>query len=133
MAEITITDLRQRHIEDWLAARRDVRAGKANLTPQGFSTALVGFATTLAKKQIEGEEFRAALDSFVRGLLAMQEQREALSAYEENGVRVRAAARCGWFDELDEGAVGDLQPWEVDQLSDAVTDAFNEAVTVPKN
>jgi len=133
MAEITIKDLRQRHIEAFLKARRDIAAGRAGLTPEGYSDALVGFAGQLIKQQVEGEQFTATLGKFVEGLLAMQERQRALTAIEEAGVRVRAAARCGWFDGLDEDDVGDMHGWEVDQLSDAVAERFNEAMTVPKN
>jgi len=133
MAEITIKDLKQRHIEDFLRARRDIQVGRAELNQQSYSDALVGFAAALIKKKVEGDEFRDALAKFVEGLLAMGEREQALTIIEEAGVRVRAAARCEWFDDLDEDDVGDLPAWEVDQLSDTVADAFNEAMTVPKN
>lgn len=133
MADITIKDLKQRHIEDFLRARRDIQIGQSDLGPKDYSDALVGFAAALVKKKVEGDAFREALGKFVEGLLAMQERRAGLTAIEESGVRVRAAARCGWFEELTEDGVGDLAGWEVDQLSDAVAERFNEAMTVPKS
>lgn len=133
--DITITDLRQRHIEEFLRARRDIRAGIADLTPGEYADVLVGFAQSLAKKKITGEEYAATLTQYVNGLVAMQEQHSGeITVTEEDGIRVRAAARCGWFgDGLDEDGVDDLYGWQVDELSDKVTEAFNEALTVPKN
>lgn len=132
--DITITDLRQRHIEDWLKARRDIRAGIADLTSGEYADTMVGFAQSLVKKKITGDEYAVTLEKFVNGLLALREARGEITVTEEDGIRVRAAARCGWFgDELDEDGVSDLYAWQVDELADKVTETFNEALAVPKN
>jgi len=132
MPEITIKDLRQRHIEDFLRERRNIANDSAGLDADKFAAALVAFAREAAKS-LDGTDFASAMSEYVRGLTAIHEQRDTLTAIEEDGVRVRAAARCGWFDGLDEGDVPGLEPWRVDQLSTEIAERFNEARTAPKN
>jgi len=134
MAEITIKDLKQRHIEEFLAARRAIRNDRMRLTPKDFGEVLATFAVTLAKKELKPEQYATALDRYVQGLGLLAQQREELSGPEEDGLRVRAAARCGWFgNDMTEDGVGDLAAWEVDALSNAVTETFNAAYEIPKN
>lgn len=133
MPDITIKDLKQRHIEEFLKARRDILNQSAGLDADGFATSLAGFAVQLAKKGLESEQYDTALAEFVRGLGAVQERAQDVTNAEEDGLRVRAAARCGWFDDLEEEGVGDLEPWRVDQLSDEIATRFNDAMTVPEN
>jgi len=133
MADITIGNLTQRQLEDFLQAERDVEAGRSGMGPQQFSEALAGFATALLKEEMDPQQYNIALGKFVEGLALFGQRRDDLKQIERDGARVRAAARCGWFDDLDEEAVNDMAPWEVDQLGTAVLDRCNEAVTVPKN
>lgn len=133
MAEITIEDLRQRHIEAFLEARRAIKEGIANLNTEAYAVALLGFATELAKQKLDSEKYRASLAEFASGLVALDERRGDITQAEQDGVNVRAAARCGWFDDLDEDDVGDLEPWRVDQLSTEIIGRFNDAMTVPEN
>ena len=50
------------------------------------------------------------------------------------GVSVRAAIRAGWFgDDADPDDVGDMMPRDVQELSEQVWAAFEEATTVAPN
>lgn len=133
MPEITIKDLRQRHIEAFLRARREIRNGWNDIGADELATTLVGFATELGKAKLEADKYRAVIQEFVQGLAKREERRGEISAAEEDGIRVRAAARCEWFDDLDEDDVPDLKAWEVDQLSDQIAGEVNAAYEVPKN
>ena len=133
MAEITIKNLKQRHIEAFLAARRDIKNKRAGLDPESFAASLASFAVQLSSKKLTTEQYDTALAQFVNGMNGVYERRQEITQAEQDGVNVRAAARCGWFDELDADDVGDLEAWRVDQLSTEIVDLFNEAVTVPEN
>ncbi len=134
MTEITIKDLKQRHIEAFLKARREIKEGYADFNAETFAAALSNLAVELEKKAIDKDKFNVTLAQYTQGLLAMDERRGELSAAEMDGVSVRAAARCGWFgDDLKEEDVPELTPYEVDRLSTAVADTFNAAYEVPKN
>lgn len=134
MPTIIIEDLRQRHIEDFLRARRDVRNGWTALDTDRLMAAILSFAKQLGKADLEADKYSTALREAVQALGRRAERQDQVTAIEEDGIRLRAAIRCGWFgDELTEDDVGDLHGWEVDQLSTAVAERFNEAMTVPKN
>lgn len=133
MAELAIEKLKQRHIEGFLEAVRDLRRSKISVTPEQLSASMTDFAVALMKAKVEGGEFAHALAEYRRGLLEIEKRASDLTVPEEDGVRVRAAARCEWFSDFDEDDVDDMEPWRVDELSSQITEAFNAAMEMPKN
>jgi hypothetical protein len=51
---------------------------------------------------------------------------------EYNGSVVRAAARAGWLDGVDEDGVGDMLPARVTELAAEIGDLVEKAYEVPK-
>ncbi len=134
MPDITIKGLKQRHIEEFLEARREIKLGIADTDARAFATALMGFAMELAKQGLKPEQYNATITEYAQGVTRIESRRGELTAAEEDGIRVRAAVRVGWFgDELVEDDIAEMEPWRVDQLADAVAEKFNEAFEVPEN
>lgn len=133
MTEFAIKDLKQRHIEAFHQAQRDVKAGRASLDADSYGEQLAAFVAELSKAGVKPEQFQAALAEFGRGVMALDARQNELTGRESEGVRVRAACRCGWFEELSEDDVGDLEPWRVSQLDDEIVERYKAAYDVPKN
>jgi hypothetical protein len=134
MPDIKIEKLTQRQLEEFVQARRDIVAGRAALTPESFADALLAFATELTKQELEPDEFKAALNTYRQGVFELDQRSAEVSVHEEEGIRVRAAARCGWFgDALAEEDVGDFEPWRVSQIDDDIVAFYKKATTAPKN
>lgn len=137
MTEIKIEKLTQRHLEEWIQARRDIVLGRANLNTESYGDAMLTFATELTKELVKiedgAERFKDVLAEYRIGLFELDRRSEEVSKHEEEGMRVRAAARRGWFDDLAEEDVDDLAPWEVSRIDDQIVAFYKEATSAPKN
>lgn len=116
-------DLRQRDVEAYFRAEREIRAGLHKVGGDEHASALISFTTELlkAKPKMEREKFSAAVSLFQRGLLIQDERMGVLGEVETCGVYVRAAVRCEWLSQeeakIEENDVGDMHPGVVLFLS----------------
>ncbi len=125
-------DLRQRDVESFFQQRRQIKAGLTGIAPVQFRDEMVAFIKSLHQvKGLKTPEFTAAIAEFSAGLRIARERAGTLTGPETNGLDVRAAAGCGWLDEVTSEGVGDLRPAEVVRLAGEIGDLLEEAYKIP--
>ncbi len=136
MPKLDLSDLRQRDVEAFYRASRDIRTGLSNVTPEAYSEQIVKFVANLHKAagDMEAESLQATVREFSNGLLLMSQRRDTFTSTEVVGVTVRAMARLGWLGEdVSEDDVGDMRPGDVTAFSDQFNALLEAAYEIPKN
>jgi hypothetical protein len=126
------SDLRQRHIEAFFMAQREIRDGRLSMPVKSLADAVAGFLKQLAGMDIRPgtPDFALVFGEFASTLRATHQPRRALTKAEDTGVIVRAAARSGLVEALAEDAVGDMAPAVVVWLANEVDQAIGRAYAI---
>jgi len=133
MADYTLkSDLRQRDIEAFFKARREIEAGCLEVPATQLAAQLVELLQSVRSAGLKPgtPEFLQVFQEFAREL-RMRQAPAQLSGPEATGVSVRAAIRAGWLSGLDEGVVGELKPAIVRDLAQKVDDSLRAAYNLP--
>jgi hypothetical protein len=129
-----LPDFRQRDVEDFFAAVRQIQNGIQGTTPEILEGAAVGFLAALQKNKVklaDADHMAVALREYLGALREMQDRAGAISSPEFVGGIVRAAARCGWLEGIAEDGVPDLPPNAVTWLSEAIQREVAQSYEVP--
>jgi len=126
------SDLRQRDIEAFFKARREIEASCLEVPASQLAGQLAELLQTVRSAGLKpgSSEFLQVFQEFAREL-RMRQAPAQLSGPEITGVSVRAAIRVGWLSGLDEGAIGELKPAIVRDLAQKVDDALGKAYELP--
>lgn len=130
--KIDLLEIRQRDVEAFFQQRRQIKAGLTGIAPGQFHVEMIAFIKSLHQvKGLKIPEFTAAIAEFSAGLRIARERAGTLTGPETNGLDVRAAAGCGWLDEVTLEGVGDLRPGEVTRIASEIGDLLTEAYKIP--
>lgn len=125
------TQLLQKDIEAYFEADMEIRNNRYGLTPDTLTDALLAFHKAMMAAKVPANYHTALLSEFTQNVRAILNKPHQIGPVLENGVHVRAACVAGIIDG-DPDAIGEMQPWEVTQLRDELTQAINKAYEVPK-
>lgn len=125
-------ELLQRDVESYFRAEADIRAGLEELTPEDASRALIAFALAVKEAGVSLNDARFTELLREYGTTIRAQRRAAVPNGLGSGIVVRAGCRSGIIVELEEGAIGDMKPYLVRQLSDQVAAALQAAFDIPK-
>lgn len=125
-------ELLQKDVEAYFRADADLKAGLIELTPKAAQQAIIDFAIAAreADSKMKDARFAELLREF--GATIRAQSRLTIPSGSGNGIVVRAACRSGIVTELEEKDVGDMKPWQVDQLAEEIADAIAKSYEVPK-
>lgn len=125
-------DLRQRDVEAFFMAQREIRDGRLSMPVKSLADAVAGFLRQLADMDIRPgtPDFSTVFGEFSSTLRATHQPRRAITKAEETGVTTRAAARCGIVEGLAEADVADMRPAVVLWLANEVDQAIGRAYAI---
>lgn len=125
-------ELLQKDVEAYFKAEADIRAGIVELTPEASSRAIIDFALAVRETgvQVNDARFTELLREF--GTTIRAQKRLVVPDGLGSGIVVRAACRSGLIADVEEGAVGEMLPWQVRQLADEVAEKLQASFEVPK-
>lgn len=125
-------DLRQRDVEAFFMAQREIRDGRLSLPIKALAEAVAGFLKQLADMNIRPgtPDFATVFGEFSSTLRATHQPRRALTKAEDTGITIRAAARCGLVAGLAEDAVAEMRPAVVLWLAGEVDQAIGRAYSI---
>ena len=126
-------ELLQRDVEAFFKARADLLAGAKDISPEALTEALIRFVAALraSGEKVVDERFQALLSEYAKTLRQQQTAAGELGSTRYNGLLVRAACRSGLLVDLEEGAVGDLKPWQVTEFAKTINGAIGDAYRIP--
>ena len=125
-------ELLQKDTEAYFRAVADLKAGLVELTPEVASRAIIDFAIAAreADPKMNGDRFSEILREY--GVTIRAQARLSVPEGSGNGTVVRAACRSGIVTGLDEKDVGDMLPWQVNELANGIVTVLNASFAIPK-
>ena len=133
MAATVLEDIRQRHIDAYWTAERDIIDGRQSLDPPGLAGALVAFAVAVQSGKVKPDEkqYNALLGEFASTLRWRTQRNSRLKDAEYVGVAVRAGIRAGIITGVREDDVDEMLPRDVTALCQQLTEAVKAVSVVP--
>ena len=125
------TQLLQKDIEAYFEAERTLQDGRYGLTPENLTAALVVFHKAATEAAVNPKLYQILATEFTQAIRAAKSKTHDTRGPVANGISLRAACIAGIIDG-DQDAVGELQPWEVVQLTEKLSQAITAAYDVPK-
>ena len=126
-------ELRQRDVEAFFHARRNIQAGIDQQDMRELSGVMVGFIRDVqgAGVKLGSPDFTTVFREFSGKIQALRSTSGNLAGPEKNGLDVRTAIRCEWLTGITESEVDDLHPAAVTWLASEINEAFSTAYEIP--
>ena len=126
-------ELRQRDIEAFFRARRDIQAGINRQDARELSSVIVDFIRDVQDAGVKpgSTAFSTVFREFSGKVQALRSIAGDLTGPENNGLDVRAAIRAEWLTDITQEEVDDLHPAAVVWLATEINNTLGKAFEVP--